>query len=468
MRLLLLSAALVLIVSFPQWGNAGAGHNLSGWAWSSTIGWVSFNSTNTGGTDYGVSVAANGRMSGHAWSPNIGWISFNSSDLGGCPSGACSAEFNKQTGTVTGWARALAGTGPSVQTGDWGGWIQLSGNSYAVSAANCEWQGEAWGGGPSLSNGVIGWLSFKGSGYGVIGTGDACVQGSGTDLTAGGITPTGAIAGQSTTLSGTVTNIGGAVASASDTYFLLKNSGGKTVYSTTVNIPAIQPGAGDTRSFSYTFPAEGTYQAQVCGDWYGTVVETNEANNCGPLTAISVTSVVNANGVTCSVSNTSANLGGSVTYTASPSGAAGSPYTWLAPDGATGFGSAGTVTRTFSAAGNYGMQVTASGANLPGVCPVVSVAACTGTRTVDITAVPARVRPGSSTTLSWTAAGINTSCVITGPGISQTIPAASCTVPAGSSPTGTINTQSTYRISCDNGAITDSVIVNVIPEFEEF
>ncbi|GEM_PF-3166744 len=288
------------------------------------------------------------------------------------------------------------------------------------------------------------------------------------DVTAGAITPTTARVGQTATLSGTVTNIGGAVASASNTYFLLKNSSGKAIYSTTVNVPAIQPGAGDTRSFSYKFTAEGTYQAQVCGDWFGSVAEANEGNNCGPLTPISVTSIVNANTVSCSVSNTSVNPGGSVVYTAIPSGGASGPYTWVAPDGATGFGSGSTANRTFTTAGNYGMQVSATGASVAATCPVVSVAACTGTRTVEITAVPARVRPGNSTTLSWSAGGINTSCVITGPGVSQTVSAAACTVPAGSSPTGTITSQSTYTISCDSGAITDSVIVNVIPEFEEF
>ncbi|MBU2104082.1 hypothetical protein KJ848_01645 [Patescibacteria group bacterium] len=288
------------------------------------------------------------------------------------------------------------------------------------------------------------------------------------DLTAGSISPTTARVGQSTTLSGTVTNSGGAVASASNTYFAVTNSSGKAIHTSTVNIPAIQPGAGDTRSFAITFPAEGTYQAQVCGDWFGSVAEANEGNNCGPLTLISVTSIVNANTVSCSVSNTSVNPGGSVTYSATPSGSAGGPYTWVAADGATGFGTASSANRTFTTAGNYGMQVSASGANSAAVCPIVSVAACTGTRTVDISASPARVRSGSSTTLSWNAAGINTTCVITGPGVSQTVSAASCTVPTGSSSSGTITAQSTYRISCDNGAITDSVIVNVIPEFEEF
>ena len=61
---------------------AGSEHNLSGWAWSENIGWISFNSTTGGGgVNYGVTVASNGRLSGYAWSENIGWITFNQVDV---------------------------------------------------------------------------------------------------------------------------------------------------------------------------------------------------------------------------------------------------------------------------------------------------------------------------------------------------------------------------------------------------
>ena len=56
---------------------AGSEHNLSGWAWSENIGWISFNSTNQGGgANYGVTVASNGRLSGYAPSENIRLIFF--------------------------------------------------------------------------------------------------------------------------------------------------------------------------------------------------------------------------------------------------------------------------------------------------------------------------------------------------------------------------------------------------------
>lgn len=146
---------------FPA--SAGSEHNLSGWAWSENIGWISFNSANQGtGANYGVNVASNGRLSGYAWSEHIGWITFNQNELVGCPQTPCRADFDENTDQVTGWARALA------NGGGWDGWISLSGSNYGVSANQCDWQGWAWG------SDVIGWINFSGANYGVEGTGDAC------------------------------------------------------------------------------------------------------------------------------------------------------------------------------------------------------------------------------------------------------------------------------------------------------
>jgi hypothetical protein len=39
---------------------------------------------------------------------------------------------------------------------------------------------------------------------------------------------------------------------------------------------------------------------------------------------------------------------------------------------------------------------------------------------------------------------------------------------ATSSATRTITAQTTYTISCDGAAASDSVVVNVVPKFEEF
>jgi hypothetical protein len=131
---------------------SGASHNISGWAWSENIGWISFNNISGGGAiDYGVNIDAAGNFSGYAWSENIGWISFNQSDLTGCPQSPCSATLNIETGAVSGWARALANNSA------WDGWIGLNGTGYGltVSKTTGEFSGWAWG------SDVVGWISFN-------------------------------------------------------------------------------------------------------------------------------------------------------------------------------------------------------------------------------------------------------------------------------------------------------------------
>jgi len=176
---LILAASLVVNVSVE----AGAGDNVSGFAWSENIGWISFNNASGGGAiNYGVNISpSTGIFSGYAWSDNIGWISFNSSDLTGCPSGTCQAQLDLQNGQVSGWARVLA------SGGGWEGWIKLAGdglnwnsqqgrctgNNNYDNDNQCNWgvkidtgtgafQGYAW------SDMVAGWISFSGSNYGVI------------------------------------------------------------------------------------------------------------------------------------------------------------------------------------------------------------------------------------------------------------------------------------------------------------
>jgi hypothetical protein len=142
---------------------AGSEHNVSGWAWSENIGWISFNCTNQGtcGTgNYGVNINSDGTFSGYAWSEHIGWIHF-------APAGPYPTLPNYSTkvdttgsGEVSGWARAL-------NYGDgWDGWIKLKGSNYGVyiNTENGEFSSWAW------SDMVIGWISFNCSNQGVCGT----------------------------------------------------------------------------------------------------------------------------------------------------------------------------------------------------------------------------------------------------------------------------------------------------------
>ena len=221
--------------------------------------------------------------------------------------------------------------------------------------------------------------------------------------------------------------------------------------------------------FTHTFTQPGSYYLRACADSLGTVAETSEDDNCGPWSLMRV-GLSDAGSVSCSVSDTTVAPGESVTYTATASGGASGPYTWSATGGGSGFGTGRTATRTFAAAGSYGMQVSAAGAPAQATCPAVIVTEaplCPGTKVANIDASPLRVRAGETTTVTWSASAIDTNCLITGPGYSQTVTAVSCVIPDGTT-TRTVTTQSQFTISCDNGAAVDSVIVNVIPEFEEF
>lgn len=164
--------AALLFYSRQPSSLAASSDNVSGWAWSENIGWISFNSTNQGGgANYGVTVASNGNMSGWAWSENIGWISFNENS--GCPTTPCSPKLDRNTGVISGWARACAGTvagdcSGATRTDSWDGWIHLKGSNYGITVSGCSWDGYGWG------SDVIGWIHFKGPNYGVTGTGNAC------------------------------------------------------------------------------------------------------------------------------------------------------------------------------------------------------------------------------------------------------------------------------------------------------
>jgi hypothetical protein len=190
--IILISAGLVLFnKSEPI--KAGTGHNVSGWAWSENIGWISFNSINcdtdgngtsdgsTGcppnGTpisNYGVSVVTSAdnsvTLSGYAWSENIGWIKFDPAGPYPRNNPNHSAKIESAT-TVTGWARACAGTvngdcNSATRNDGWDGWISLSGtttlgSNYGVeiditeAPDQCYLKGYAWG------SDVVGWIRFS-------------------------------------------------------------------------------------------------------------------------------------------------------------------------------------------------------------------------------------------------------------------------------------------------------------------
>jgi hypothetical protein len=164
-------ASLVLFTGFFSTVQAQLASSLplSGHAWSSTIGWVSFS-----GPGYEVEIETDGSLDGYAWSSHIGWIKFGG--LSDFPGSGGNASLDTATNQITGWARACAGTASgdcSTMTDHidgWDGWISLSCentdscaiSTYEVIASGGVLSGYAWG------SDVVGWLRFSGSGYGVV------------------------------------------------------------------------------------------------------------------------------------------------------------------------------------------------------------------------------------------------------------------------------------------------------------
>ncbi|MEX0877503.1 MAG: hypothetical protein WDZ40_01410 [Candidatus Spechtbacterales bacterium] len=157
--------------------------DLYGWAWSSNIGWISFDAqdcdTDENGFvdsglcegdnttdvvfDYGVFLdTPTGDLSGYAWSSNIGWITFNRADAGNPPAppfdGGSGPIARLEGQNLRGWARALS------NGGGWDGWIRFdedtSGGAPAYGGVTFDgsieaFEGWAWG------DEVMGWMSFN-------------------------------------------------------------------------------------------------------------------------------------------------------------------------------------------------------------------------------------------------------------------------------------------------------------------
>ncbi|MFA6307169.1 MAG: hypothetical protein WCV70_04315 [Patescibacteria group bacterium] len=152
--------------------SAGSSDNVSGWAWNSNIGWISFSCSNNntcsdnGGYDYGVNIDSDtGDFSGYAWSSNVGWVYFGpddnlpvygliqASDAPGDPK--IWAHYDSATGIVTGWAKILS-------MGN-NGWVKLSDSSWAsgvsINSTTGDFSGWAWNANDDKSG--IGWVSFN-------------------------------------------------------------------------------------------------------------------------------------------------------------------------------------------------------------------------------------------------------------------------------------------------------------------
>ncbi|MEA3449547.1 MAG: hypothetical protein U9Q85_01010 [Patescibacteria group bacterium] len=187
-------AFFILFFSLSGIAQAGSADNTTGFAWSDTVGWISFNNTNcdsdedgttdTGNFtqcqegevsfDYGVNIdSVTGNFSGYAWSNNVGWIYFGPDANLGAPYNLVQetdapvtannsqiwANYNSGTGDITGWAKILS-------MGE-DGWISFGDDDtsdsidYGISGdpGTEEFSGMAWNG--NNDNTGIGWISFN-------------------------------------------------------------------------------------------------------------------------------------------------------------------------------------------------------------------------------------------------------------------------------------------------------------------
>ena len=156
--------AAVLLFAIPRYHATAAatvGGDIHGYAWSSTVGWVSLNCAEGGAgstsdcaaSAYKVTInPISGALSGDAWSSNVGWVSFNAADVTAACGTPASADIS--TGVITGWARVVS----AAPTDATDGCISMAGSSpaYGVSVDPTTgiFSGYGWG----STN--VGWLSF--------------------------------------------------------------------------------------------------------------------------------------------------------------------------------------------------------------------------------------------------------------------------------------------------------------------
>lgn len=161
-------------------GNPGTGA-FDGYAWSDLAGWISFK-----GTNYGVTLDANGNLDGYAWSDTLGWLSFERSTAGSpaalepristtptCSAVQCNAfiDYAPATAEFVGFGRFLsacvgnncAGGTLKPEGGGWDGWVSLSRPSgtpdyQVLLQADNTLSGYAWG------HQNVGWVNFNDAG----------------------------------------------------------------------------------------------------------------------------------------------------------------------------------------------------------------------------------------------------------------------------------------------------------------
>lgn len=297
------------------------------------------------------------------------------------------------------------------------------------------------------------------------------------NLAAGSVSPGTAVVGTARTFSSTVTN-NGAVTTGQTTQnvFQIDNNADHTTVTATVAgsaSPTLAANATSVTSANYTFSSAATYYVRACADTntslVGAVLESNEADNCSAWRTVTVTASASGTELSCSPSASSVAVGGTVTWSATPSTYGAFAYTWDPSEAAAQAAKPATFNRTYAAAGNYGMDATVTSTGETASCGFVTVGNPCSNPDITLTAVPDRVTSGQPTVITFSASGISGSCTLSGTGLGtqSAVTASMCNVADTTVTTPAITAQSTYTVTCTDGT-TESVVVNVIPRFQEF
>ncbi len=195
--------------------------------------------------------------------------------------GSCSASPSSGTTatTITWTASGSGGTG-SGYTYSWGGTAPLAGATGPSAPVTYPSAGSKTGT-VTISDGVQTTSALACSTT-------VSITGLQPDLTVtANVAPVSGTAGTPLTFTGTVQNIGNAVAfPAFTSYFEIQ---GVTTVGTSPAIAIAASGSsGVTAGSTYSFGAAGTYQVRLCADTSNAVAESNEANNCGPWTSVAI------------------------------------------------------------------------------------------------------------------------------------------------------------------------------------
>ncbi|TAJ14286.1 hypothetical protein EPO56_02260 [Patescibacteria group bacterium] len=269
-----------------------------------------------------------------------------------------------------------------------------------------------------------------------------------SDLTAGAISPTSAVANVAKTFSATITNAGNPATGGEFTNLFQRatsSSGANTVDIGTDTSPNTSANGSDITTFSYAFPSAGTWYMRACADknsstGSGIINESNETNNCGAWTAVIVSSPPLS--TSCAVTPTSGYTNDNITWTATPSGGTGSyTYSWSGTDGLSG--TTQSVVKQYTSTGTKtgSITVTSGASSVTQSCSnSVSIAA---SPTALLSASPSSIIRGSgSSQLTWSSTNA-TSCTSTKFATAgQTSGAVSVT------PTSTTN----YDLTCTNAS----------------